>query len=83
MARLARGIGVGVPHQVTQRGKARRYILYPDSDRMVYLSLRREYVDLYELSLLGYCLLSNPVHRVVIPRKSTSLALALKPTQGR
>jgi putative transposase len=50
---------------------------------MVYLSLLREYVDRYELALLGYCWMSNPVHRVVIPRNSTSLALALKPTPGR
>jgi len=50
---------------------------------MIYLSLLREYVTLYELSLLGYCLLSNPVHWVVIPRKAASLALACKQTHGR
>jgi hypothetical protein len=38
---------------VTQRGNARRYILDSDSERMIYLSLLREYTALYELSLLG------------------------------
>ena len=76
-------IAIDVPHHVTQRGNARRYILDRDSDRMVYLSLLREYVDLYGLSVLGYCLMSNHVHLVVIPRKATSLALVFKQTPGR
>jgi REP element-mobilizing transposase RayT len=45
---------------------------------MVYLSLLREYVSLCELSLLGYCLMSNHVHLVVIPRAATWLALGSK-----
>jgi putative transposase len=40
-------------------------------------------VELYELSLLGYCLMSNHVHLVVIPRKAAALALAFKHTHGR
>ncbi len=68
---------------MTQRGNARRYILDGDADRMVYLSLLREYCQLYELSLLGYCLMSNHVHLVVIPHKKLSLALVCKQTHGR
>ena len=83
MARLARVIAVGVPHHVTQRGNARRYLLDSDADRMVYLSLLREYVELYELSLLGYGWMSNHVPLVVIARTSAALALVLKQTQGR
>jgi len=76
-------IVVGVAHHVTQRRNGRRYILDSDSDRMAYLSLLREYVSLYERSLLGYCLMSNNVHLVVIPRAATSLALVCKQTHGR
>jgi hypothetical protein len=36
MARLARVIAVGVPHHITQRGNARRFILQDESDRKVY-----------------------------------------------
>jgi putative transposase len=50
---------------------------------MVYLSLLREYVSLYELSLVGYCLMSNHVHLVVVPCAATSLALVCKQTHGR
>src|SRR5438874_6360640 len=83
MARLARVIALDVPHHVTQRGNARRYILDSDSDRLVYLDLLRHSCQLYKLSLLGYCLMSNHVHLVVTPRSTDSLALALKDTHGR
>ena len=39
MTRLARVIAVDVPHHVTQRGNARRFILDFDVDRMAYLNL--------------------------------------------
>jgi putative transposase len=83
MARLARVIAVDVPHHVTQRGNARRFILDSDGDRQVYLELLRESILLHQLSLVGYCLMSNHVHLVVIPHRSDALALALKQTHGR
>jgi putative transposase len=83
MARLARLSIVNVPHHVTQRGNARQFILATDAERGVYLDLLRKYVELYALSLLGYCLMSNHVHLVVIPRTSDALATAMKQTHGR
>jgi putative transposase len=74
---------VDVPHDVTQRGNARRLILDSDADRLVYLSLLREYIVFHEVSLLAYCLMSSHVHLVVIPRKKNSLALAMKQTHGQ
>jgi putative transposase len=82
MARLARVVVAGIPHHVTQRGNARRFILESDSDKLVYLDLFRQYCTLYELSLLGYCLMSNHVHLVVTPAKIESLALTLKNAHG-
>jgi putative transposase len=83
MARLARIVAVNIAHHVTQRGNARQSILAADSERLVYLQLLRQYVELHELSLLGYCLMSNHVHLVVVPPKTEALALALKQTHGR
>lgn len=83
MARLARILVVNVPHHVTQRGNARQFLLASDGERLVYLELLRQYVRLHHLSLLGYCLMSNHVHLVVVPRKTEALALALKQTHGR
>jgi putative transposase len=83
MARLSRVIAVDVPHHVTQRGNARRFILDSDADRLVYWQLLQSYCQLHHLSLLGYCLMSNHVHLIVIPRRPDSIALTLKHTHGR
>jgi putative transposase len=42
MARLARVVAADVPHHVTQRGNARRFLLSCDADRKVYLDLLHE-----------------------------------------
>jgi putative transposase len=83
MARFARVVVVDVAHHVTQRGNARRVILASDGDRITYLDLLRHCCDLHELSVLGYCLMSNHVHLIVVPRATESLARALKQTHGR
>ena len=83
MGRFARVVAVGVAHHVTQRGNAKRYILDTDADRMVYLGLLLENIKRHGASLLGYCLMSNHVHLVMIPEEANSLALSLKNTHGR
>jgi putative transposase len=75
-------IAVDVPHHVTQRANARRYILASDDQRRVYLNLLREYSVLYQLLVIGYWLMSNHVH-LVVPQRADSLALMLKHTHGR
>jgi putative transposase len=83
MARLARVVAVDVPQHVTQRGNARQFIFEEDSDRCVYLDLLSQYAVLHELALVGYCLMSNHVHLVVVPHREDSLAATLKNTHGR
>jgi putative transposase len=83
ISRLARIAVVNVPHHVTQRGNARQFILASDAERAVYWSLLRKYLELCELSLLGYCLMSNHVHLLLQPRQADSLARALKHAHGR
>ena len=83
MARLARIVAVNIPHHVTQRGNARQFLLVSEDERTVYLGLLQKYTKLHQLRLLGYCLMSNHVHLVVIPRKADALARALKQTHGR
>ena len=83
MARLPRVVVVDLPHHVTQRGNARQTVFVHDADRLVYLELLRQYSDLCGLSLLGYCLMSNHVHLIAVPRASAALAKTLKHTHGR
>jgi putative transposase len=83
MARFPRVVVVDVPHHVTQRGNARQVILDSDADRLTYMALLREYAQLYRLSLLGYCLMSNHVHLIAVPHTEMVLAQALKQAHGR
>jgi len=83
MARLPRVVIVDVPHHVTQRGNARQVILAEDADRRTYLALLQDYSELYELSLLGYCLMSNHVHLIAVPHRPEALAQSLKHAHGR
>jgi hypothetical protein len=61
VTRLARVIAVDVPHHVTQRGNGRRFILDCDADRMAYLNLLRQNIELHGVGLIGYCLILEPV----------------------
>lgn len=83
MARLPRVVIADVAHHVTQRGNARQVILANDADRITYLELLRQYSELYGLSLLGYCLMSNHVHLIAIPRSPNAMAKTLQHTHGR
>jgi putative transposase len=83
MARLPRVIGLDLPHHVTQRGNARRFILDRDTHRSIYFDLLAQSLALHGVGLMGYCLMSNHVHLVLIPRKPESLGLALKHAHGR
>lgn len=83
MARFARVVVTDLPHHVTQRGNARQVILGTDSDRTTYLGLLRQYSELHGLSLLGYCLMSNHVHLIVIPHSADALARSLRQAHGR
>ena len=83
MARMPRVVALHVPHHVTRRGNARQSIFSSTEERTVYLELLRQYTELHRLSVIGYCLMSNHVHLVVIPQQPEALALALKQTHGR
>ena len=83
MGRLARVAAVGVAYHITQRGNARRNVFETQNDYLVYLSLLREQARLHQLSLLGYCLMSNHVHLVAVPHRSDSMPRALHHAHGR
>ena len=74
MARIARVVITDLAHHVTQRGDGRQFILADDAGRMVYLDLWRQVVRAQQVAVLGYCLMSNHVHVVAIPRRPEALA---------
>ena len=83
MPRLARIVIPRLAHHVTQRGNARRNVFFLPLDRQVYLGLLRQYSAYYQLRILGYCLMTNHVHLVVVPEHETSIAKTMREVHGR
>jgi putative transposase len=80
---MSRVVATGVPHHVTQRGNAQRCVFETDADRLVYLQLLGLSCLMYDLSVVGFCLMSNHVHLVAVPGRAESMALAFRQTHGR
>lgn len=65
------------PHHITQRGNNRQDVFFVDDDRKVYLELLQEQSEKNGLSVMGYCLMTNHVHLIAIPRSEEALAKAI------
>ena len=74
MARLSRIVVPGYPHHVTQRGVRSMDIFDSDEDRRAYLRFLSEEASRSGLDILAWCLMTNHVHFVAVPRSETSLA---------
>jgi len=74
MPRLSRVVGVGLPHHVVQRGNYRQRVFESEYDREFYLRLISECSSRAGLSILAYCLMTNHVHFIAVPKKKDSLA---------
>jgi hypothetical protein len=72
-----------VAQHVTQGGNGRQFILPTDSERMVYLDLLGQAVKLHGVAVVGYCLMSNHVHGVVVPHQAEALVQTFKQVHGR
>jgi putative transposase len=77
MPRIARVVAEGVPHHITQRGNGRQTVFGDAQDHHVYLKLLREYTREHRLQVWAWCLMSNHVHLLAVPRTSESLSRAL------
>ncbi len=77
MPRIARAVAVGAPHHITQRGNNRQDVFFVDEDRDAYLRLLKQHADRFDLSVYGYCLMTNHVHLIVVPHQENSLAKAI------
>ncbi|MGE5646832.1 MAG: transposase [Acidobacteriota bacterium] len=64
-------------HHVTQRGNNRQDVFFSAGDRRLYLALLARHAARHGVQILGYCLMTNHVHLVAIPRQADSLARTL------
>lgn len=73
-----------LPHHIVQRGHNRQTVFIADSDRLAYLDTLREFREKLEISVYGYCLMTNHVHLIVNPgHDAANLSLLMKRLAGR
>lgn len=77
MPRRARIVAVDHAYHVTQRGNNRQNVFLDREDRLLYLDLLARHCDHEKLDVIGYCLMTNHVHLVAMPRTPGSLSRAL------
>lgn len=77
MPRLARIVLKDVSHHITQRGNNKQDVFFVDDDRTVYLEILKEQSARFGLDIYGYCLMTNHVHIIGVPRNETALAKAV------
>jgi putative transposase len=83
MPRIARIITDKQPCHITQRGNNRQDVFLDDEDRKAYLTFLNALAQKYSIHVLGYCLMTNHVHLVVIPETAATLAKAIGGTHFR
>ncbi len=77
MPRTPRIVIPGTPHHVTHRGNNKQVIFQSDYNRDYYLTLLKQYAEKNDLTILGYCLMPNHIHLVVLPNHEDSMAKAI------
>lgn len=77
MARIARVVVPGHPHHVTQRGVRAMAVFAGDGDRRRYLALMAEQCARFRVEVLAWCLMSNHLHMVMVPKREEGLAAAV------
>lgn len=80
MARIKRIVIPNSPHHVTQRGVRSMNIFFKHDDYEYYKKILFEQCKLHELKVVSYCLMTNHVHLVVIPKTKESLSKAIGET---
>jgi putative transposase len=77
MARIARVVAVNLPHHITQRGNNRADVFFDDDDRNYYIKTLIKYCNQFQVKVWAYCLMSNHIHLLAIPRYDFSLARSI------
>jgi hypothetical protein len=70
MARLARVVAPGFPHNITQRGNRRQQTFFCDEDYQRYVDLMAEWCNALEVEILAYCLIPDHVHLIAVPQSA-------------
>jgi putative transposase len=80
MARIKRIIIPNTPHHITQRGVRSMNIFYKHEDYLYYKELLQTQCKEHNVQIVSYCLMTNHVHIIAIPKYKESLAKAIGET---
>ncbi len=83
MPRTARIILPDFAHHVTQRGIRKSDVFFSAGDRSLYLTLLHEQAFVHKIEVLAYCLMSNHVHHILVPKDTKSIALLFRHVHSR
>lgn len=73
MARISRLVLTGCAHHVTQRGNRRQPVFFCDEDYEIYKTLLVEHCKKAGTEIWAYCLMTNHVHLVLVPKYKDGL----------
>lgn len=82
MPRSHRLIVPGFPHHITQRGNGGQAVFLSDAQRTLFLRLLSEQCCKHGIVILGYCLMTNHYHAVIVPPSPDSTARAFARVHG-
>lgn len=74
MPRIARVCAINYPHHITQRGNNRETVFFEDEDKEFYLKTLNRYSQQWRFEIWAYCLMTNHIHILAVPKKVESLA---------
>ena len=80
MARIKRIVIPNTPHHITQRGVRSMNIFFKHEDYEYYKELLFTQCKLHDLKIISYCLMTNHVHIIAIPKHKESLSKAIGET---
>lgn len=80
MPRIARIFAINHPHHITQRGNNKQSVFLDDGDKAFYLKLITAYSQKWAFDIWAYCLMTNHVHLLVVPKAQKSLARGMGST---
>lgn len=83
MSRTARLVLPNYPHHVVHRGHNKQTIFTGAHDYAAYLATLHQFRRTYGVKLHAYCLMTNHVHLLLTPTRSTGIAQLMKRVAGR
>jgi putative transposase len=78
MPRDTRLIIPNIYHHALQRGNNRQDVFHENIDRLYYLKWARKLAEQYHVPIIGYCLMTNHIHLLILPRDQDGMINFIK-----